>query len=107
MIYLPWIAFLLGILWMIRQGSKSKEEYLRQRKAAERDKSRAVTEENVAKALKQDHGQSRLPDLAETLGGKGGQTEGSAYGSGSGLVSWSHGLGGTQRPEPKGAGFLS
>jgi hypothetical protein len=32
MIYLPWIAFLIAVLWMIRQGDKAKEEYL-QRKA--------------------------------------------------------------------------
>jgi hypothetical protein len=28
MIYLPWIAFLLIILWMIRQGDKAKQKYL-------------------------------------------------------------------------------
>jgi hypothetical protein len=35
MIYLPWIAFLLAVLWMIRQGDKAKEEYL-QRKAKQK-----------------------------------------------------------------------
>jgi hypothetical protein len=29
MIYLPWIAFLLGIVWMTRQGYKAKKQYLR------------------------------------------------------------------------------
>jgi len=30
-IYLPWVAFLIVILWMIRQGEKGKREYLRKR----------------------------------------------------------------------------
>jgi hypothetical protein len=28
MIYLPWIAFLIIVLWMIRQGDKAKQDYL-------------------------------------------------------------------------------
>jgi hypothetical protein len=36
MIYLPWIVFLLGILWMIRQGDKAKKEYLRRKVEQER-----------------------------------------------------------------------
>ncbi len=41
MIYLPWIAFLLGIAWMIWQGNKAKREYLR-RKAEERARGEAA-----------------------------------------------------------------
>jgi hypothetical protein len=59
MIYLPWIVFLLGIFWMIREGSKSKEQYLRERKAEEKEKITTASEGIVIKALKQDHGQSR------------------------------------------------
>lgn len=35
MIYLPWIVFLLGSLWMIHQGDKAKKEYLRQKSEQE------------------------------------------------------------------------
>jgi hypothetical protein len=31
MIFLPWIAFLLAVWWMIRQGDKAKKEYLRRK----------------------------------------------------------------------------
>ena len=31
MIFLPWIAFLLGISYMIWQGTKAKKEYLRRK----------------------------------------------------------------------------
>jgi hypothetical protein len=31
MIFLPWIAFLLGIGYMIWQGTKAKKEYLRRK----------------------------------------------------------------------------
>ncbi len=31
MIFLPWIAFLLGVAYMIWQGTKAKKEYLRQK----------------------------------------------------------------------------
>jgi len=33
MIFLPWIAFLLGVSYMIWQGTKAKKEYLRQKSA--------------------------------------------------------------------------
>jgi hypothetical protein len=36
MIYLPWIAFLLGVGWMIWQATKAKKEYLH-RKALEKE----------------------------------------------------------------------
>ncbi len=29
MIYLPWVAFIVGIAWMIWQGNKAKKEYFR------------------------------------------------------------------------------
>jgi hypothetical protein len=35
MIALPWIAFLLGVAYMIWQGTKAKREYLRRK--AEQD----------------------------------------------------------------------
>ena len=44
---------------MIREGSKSKEQYLREQKAEEKEKITAASEGIVIKALKQDHGQSR------------------------------------------------
>jgi heme exporter protein D len=31
MIYVPWIAFLLGMAYMIRQGFADKREYLRRK----------------------------------------------------------------------------
>jgi hypothetical protein len=31
MIFLPWIAFFLGVAYMIWQGTKAKKEYLRQK----------------------------------------------------------------------------
>jgi hypothetical protein len=88
MIYLPWIAFLAGILWMIWQGDKAKGEYLRRRKAEEEEKARImVQEKEIGPALKEyERRQSRTPELAETFGGRG-QRGGSVYGSGSGPVS--------------------
>ncbi len=44
MIYLPWIAFLLGVAWMIWQGNKAKREYLR-RKAEEKERVRREAHE--------------------------------------------------------------
>ncbi len=87
MIYLPWIAFLLAIAWMIRQGDKAKKEYLRRREAEEQKRARAMTleDENV-EALKPQAGQGRSTELAETLGGRTPR-RGSQYGSGSSLVS--------------------
>jgi len=35
MMFLPWVVFFVGIMWMLRQGFKSKAEYLRRRKAEE------------------------------------------------------------------------
>ena len=49
MIYLPWIAFLLGMAWMIHQAYKAKKQYLR-RKAEEQDKARAAEEHKLAAA---------------------------------------------------------
>jgi cytochrome c-type biogenesis protein CcmH/NrfF len=37
----PWVAFLLAMAWMTRQGFKAKKEYLRNRKAEEKDRTRA------------------------------------------------------------------
>jgi hypothetical protein len=36
MIFLPWIAFLLSISYMIWQGTKAKKEYLRRKTEQER-----------------------------------------------------------------------
>lgn len=36
MIFLPWIAFLLGMAYMIRQGFKDKREFFRQQDERER-----------------------------------------------------------------------
>jgi hypothetical protein len=41
MIFLPWVAFLGGILWMIWQGNKAKKEYLRRK--AEQDTLKKAT----------------------------------------------------------------
>ena len=71
---------------MIREGSKSKKQYLNQRKADEKEEARTAGEDFSIKVLRQDRGQSRIPELAETLGGRS-QTGGSSYGSGSGLAS--------------------
>jgi hypothetical protein len=47
MIFLPWVAFFVGIFWMIWQGTKSKKEYLRQRKLEEDEKLRITGGEAV------------------------------------------------------------
>jgi hypothetical protein len=47
MIYLPWIAFFLGMAWMIHQAYKAKKQYLR-RKAEEQDRARATEEQKLA-----------------------------------------------------------
>ncbi len=85
MIYLPWITFLLAILWMVRQGDRAKKTYLR-RQAEERERSRQeLREDEVVEGLKA-RGQGQTTGLAETFGG-GGQRRGSAYGTGSSSVS--------------------
>jgi cytochrome c-type biogenesis protein CcmH/NrfF len=46
MTYLPWVApwvvFLLGMAWMIWQGTKAKQEYLRHRQAEKQETARAT-----------------------------------------------------------------
>jgi hypothetical protein len=95
MIYLPWIAFLLGIAWMTRQGYKAKREYLR-RKAEEHERTRLVGELEKARAMARedalvealrthDRGQGQITGLAEAVGG--GRGRGFGYGTGSGSVS--------------------
>jgi hypothetical protein len=53
MIYLPWVAFLIGVAWMIWRGTKAKKEYLRH-KIEEQEKTAAarVGEDAFVKALK-------------------------------------------------------
>jgi hypothetical protein len=69
MIYLPWAAFLLAVLWMIRQGDKAKEEYLR-RKAEEQAKQVAARTAH-ATAVYTSYGvykQGQGPELDRILG---------------------------------------
>jgi len=68
MIYLPWIAFLLGIAWMIWQGDKAKREYLR-RKVEEKERARReAREDEFVKGLSAP-GQGQVTELAKTFGG--------------------------------------
>lgn len=68
MIYLPWIAFLLGIAWMIWQGNKAKREYLR-RKVEEKERAtREAREDELVKGLSAP-GQGQVIELAKTFGG--------------------------------------
>lgn len=68
MIYLPWLAFLGGIAWMIWQANKAKKEYLR-RKADEDSKTRrAPPEDDLVRQLGT-QGQGQAAELARTFGG--------------------------------------
>jgi hypothetical protein len=69
MIVLPWIAFLIAIIWMIRQGDKDKREY--QRRAAEQDK-RKPNLQTILRALS-DPGneQGQAPEVTGALAGSG------------------------------------
>ncbi len=86
MIYLPWIAFLLAILWMIRQGDRAKKEYLRRRAEEQQERARQEAREDELVEGLRARGQGQVTGLAETFGGRG-QRRGSAYGTGSGSVS--------------------
>jgi len=67
-IYLPWIVFLLGIFWMIRQGEKAKRDYLRDK--AERARNVYSTSvESYATAYGRTHGQGQGPELGQIFGG--------------------------------------
>ncbi|HXN54002.1 MAG TPA: hypothetical protein VN943_18875 [Candidatus Acidoferrum sp.] len=61
MIYLPWIAFLIGVAWMIWRGNKAKKEYLRH-KTEEQEKTTAarVGEDTFVEALKARESGQRL-----------------------------------------------
>jgi hypothetical protein len=77
MIYIPWILFLIGLLWLFRTGSKAKERYLRERNLKEQK----GTLSDVLGALKeQRHGQGQVPELNKVIGGFG-QTRGATYGT--------------------------
>lgn len=70
MIYLPWIAFLVGIGWMIWQGTKAKREYLR-RKAQEKERAaREAREDELVRGLSAP-AQGQASELAKTFGGSG------------------------------------
>lgn len=75
MIYLPWVAFLAAILWMIWQGSKAKKEYLRQVRDRQEFSDTVAREAPIERALTASRGQGQAPELAETL--SGGQRRGS------------------------------
>lgn len=77
MIYLPWVAFLLGIALMIWQGSKAKKEYLR-RQAEEKERARREAREDELVEGLRGPGQGQVADLAKTFGG-GAQRKGTAW----------------------------
>lgn len=67
MIYLPWIAFLVAILWMIRQGDKAKREYLRRKVEEQERAKREAREDELVRGLKT-RGQGQVQELADTFG---------------------------------------
>jgi hypothetical protein len=77
MIYLPWIAFALAILYMIREGDKARREYLsRQRVDELRDEAmrhpRAAASGMGQQLPATAYGQSQTTDPGKTYGFAGG-----------------------------------
>lgn len=77
-IILPWLGFLFAILWMIWQGDKAKEEYVRRRKIEERTKAaREAHEDALVEMLGAgEHAQTK----AQGGYGQSGQTRGQRAG---------------------------
>jgi|GEM_PF-6934670 len=66
MIVLPWIAFLAGIIWLIRQGDKEKAEYLRRRK---QDSQKTIAAARLAATLRtEERPQPESQPLTKALG---------------------------------------
>jgi hypothetical protein len=78
MIYLPWIAFLLAIFWMIRQGDKAKKEDLRRRAEEQRERARQESREDALVEGLRGPGQGQVADLAKMFGGAA-QRKGTAW----------------------------
>lgn len=68
MIYLPWIIFGLAILWMIRQGSKAKEDYLRRK--AEEESKKPDTRPTVHARTVPENNQGQAAELVGALAGE-------------------------------------
>jgi len=68
MIYLPWIAFILGIVWMIWQGNKAKREYVRRKVQEDERARREAREDELVRGLTAP-GQGQVTELAKTFGG--------------------------------------
>ncbi len=69
MIYLPWVVFGLAMLWMIRQGNKAKQDYLRRKGEDELRKSWDRTVVNTRTAAPQIT-QGQAAELTGALAGE-------------------------------------
>ena len=96
MIYLPWVAFLLAVLWMVREGNRARTEYLRQKQEQQKH-AKAVEELEMARAISlvdatlealraRTGVQGQVTGLAEAFGGQT-RGRGPGYGTGSGFAS--------------------
>jgi hypothetical protein len=74
MIYLPWIAFLLAVLWMIRQGDKAKEEYLQRKTKQKMAEVEARSEELKAATAAQRPEEAERERRAKVVRGQGQST---------------------------------
>jgi hypothetical protein len=67
MIYIPWLVFLAAVLWMIREGTQAKAEYLRRK--AEMEKTKPDLAKSIEALSSHGSGQGQAPELAGALAG--------------------------------------
>ncbi|HEV2305968.1 MAG TPA: hypothetical protein VGR93_10645 [Candidatus Acidoferrales bacterium] len=81
MIYLPWAAFVVAVVWMIRQGFSAKKEYERRARERQQLSESVAREAPRERALLAGRGQGQAPELAETLGQKRGSPNAIGFGA--------------------------